>query len=1049
MSSNLAEGKFSIEDYDKQKCFSSFLPGIAGIKGVPMWVFYVNRGQAIASFGIENKNKAIMEFRPADQSYAATDLKGFRTFLRINEEYYEAFSAANIDKNIEREMLIDKNILVIKEVNESFGIETKVTYYTLPEEEFSALVRVVEIKNIGNRELNIELVDGLPEVLPFGISNNLYKDMGFTARAWMETTNVENNIPLFGVRTSVGDTEIVEELKSAYFYFASNGKNLLKNVYDKNALFGTDASLQRARIFETSGIEGVNEITQYTENILPCAFGIDKKNLKTGEIFRINSMIGFSEKQEYISENIDRLMTNEYIDEKKLVAEKIVNDLTKGIKTKTSSEAFDSYCEQNYLDNMLRGGYPLIFENKNKQIVYHIFSRKHGDLERDYNFFSLQANKYSQGNGNFRDVLQNRRNDVFFNPEVGEFNIKMFMNFIQADGNNPLVIKGTTFKLESDFDEVLKYAENKKAILEEYLLKKEFTPGEVLSFINKNEITLNISEEEFIKTLLYYSNQYEQAEFGEGYWIDHWTYLMDLIDSYKEIYPENMEKLLFEEKTYKTFDSPAFVKARKDKYKLHNGKVMQIGALEESEEKEHLIKKRGHNYLVDVNQEIYKSNLFEKLFLLGVMKFTGLDPLGMGIEMEANKPGWNDALNGLPGIFGSGMSETFELKRVVKFLKNSLIDSSITELFLFSELGTFIKQLEEILDDYFQHDDQFIYWNKVATLKEEYRLKVFMNISGNQDSFTKNDMLHLINKMISKLDKGIEKSKEFGKGIYPTYFSYELVEYDTIDGAIKAKKFGAKSLPLFLEGPTRAFKTLSLEERKETYSFIKNSNIYDKQLKMYKTSESIMSEAHDIGRLRAFTPGWLENESVFMHMEFKYLLELLKGDLYDEYFEDIKTSFPPFLNYEKYGRSIIENSSFIASSANKNINLQGQGFSARLSGSTAEFLSMWKYMFIGKNLFTYENNELSFEFNPIISGDFFDENAEVNFLLFSEIDVKYINKSKKSTFGNDGSKIAKIEFIYDNRKIEVLGNKLKGVYAENLRNKKLKNIVCTLIRRVK
>ena len=39
----------------------------------------------------------------------------------------------------------------------------------------------------------------------------------------------------------------------------------------------------------------------------------------------------------------------------------------------------------------------------------------------------------------------------------------------------------------------------------------------------------------------------------------------------------------------------------------------------------------------------------------------------MGIMMDAEKPGWNDAMNGLPAIFGSGMSETIELVRVVKF----------------------------------------------------------------------------------------------------------------------------------------------------------------------------------------------------------------------------------------------------------------------------------------------------------------------------------------------------------------------------------------------
>lgn len=1042
MSSNLDRGKFNIENYDKQKCFSSFLPGIAGIKGVPMWVFYVNRGQAIASFGIENKDKAIMEFRPADQSYGSTDLKGFRTFMKINEEYYEAFSSTNSSEQTKREMLIDKNTLVLTETNKSFGIEAKITYFTLPEEEFSALVRVVEIKNIGNKKLNIELVDGLPEILPFGISNNLYKDMGFTARAWMETTNVENNIPLFGVRTSVGDTEIVEELKSSYFYFASNGETLLKTIYDRNVLFGSDTSLQRAKVFEYLGIKDISQRTQYTENILPCAFGMDMKTIGTGEVFRVNSMIGFSEKYEDISKNIEKLIKNDYIDMKKNLAENIINELTNDIKTKTSNEAFDSYCEQNYLDNILRGGYPLIFQNKNKQVVYHVFSRKHGDLERDYNFFSLQANKYSQGNGNFRDVLQNRRNDVFFNPEVGEFNIKMFMNFIQADGNNPLVIKGTTFKLESDFDDVLKFVENNKSELEKYLVKEEFTPGEILSFINKNEITLNVSEEQFIKTLFFYATQYEQAEFGEGYWIDHWTYLMDLMDSYKEIYPENIDKILFEDKTYKTFDSPAFVKARKDKYKLLKGKVMQIGALEESEEKEHLIKKRGHNYLVDINNDIYKTNLFGKLFLLGVNKFISLDPYGMGLEMEGNKPGWNDALNGLAGMIGSGMSETFELKRLLSFIKTSLVNTDVSEILLFEELGSLSQNLEELMDDYFDNKNQFDYWDKMSALKENYRKMVFFNINGKEEKFEKNSLLNLVNKMITKIDEGIKKAKEFGKGIYPTYFVYELKKYDLKNNEIIPKEFEGRSLPLFLEGPTRAFKTLSLEEKRELYSFIKNSNIYDKKLKMYKTSESIENEPHDIGRLRAFTPGWLENESVFMHMEFKYLLELLKSELVEEYFEDIKTALPPYLSYETYGRSTMENSSFIVSSANRNESLHGQGFSARLSGSTAEFLSMWKYIFVGKKLFQLENNELTFTFEPNISGELFDEKGEISFKLFSIIDVKYINESKYSTFGKNKAEIKKIEFLDNGKSVEILGNKLFGTYANKLRNKKITDIVC-------
>ena len=91
---------FMIDNYNNKSCFSSFFPGIAGVEGIPIWVFYVNRGQAIAGFGIENKENSIMSFRPADQAYSETPLRGFRTFLKIDGKIYEPFSTINDNKKI-------------------------------------------------------------------------------------------------------------------------------------------------------------------------------------------------------------------------------------------------------------------------------------------------------------------------------------------------------------------------------------------------------------------------------------------------------------------------------------------------------------------------------------------------------------------------------------------------------------------------------------------------------------------------------------------------------------------------------------------------------------------------------------------------------------------------------------------------------------------------------------------------------------------------------------------------------------------------------------
>ena len=42
-------GEFVIEQYNNAKPFASFFPGVAGMHGIPMWTFYVNRDQCIVS----------------------------------------------------------------------------------------------------------------------------------------------------------------------------------------------------------------------------------------------------------------------------------------------------------------------------------------------------------------------------------------------------------------------------------------------------------------------------------------------------------------------------------------------------------------------------------------------------------------------------------------------------------------------------------------------------------------------------------------------------------------------------------------------------------------------------------------------------------------------------------------------------------------------------------------------------------------------------------------------------------------------------------------
>ena len=210
----LSGEKFIIEEYDKLPPFSSFLPGLAGVKGIPMWSFYTNRGQAMNSFGVHNKGNAMMEFHPANTAYEMTPIKGYRTFLRIDGNYSEPF--CTYAPSVNRRMEIEKNVVTI--VEENNDLRMTVEYIILPNENIGAVVRKVTLENIGAVSHHVEALDGMAQIIPFGVKLNLYKDMSNLFRSYSDIKNLENCAPFFATRSTGDDTAEVVEVEGGFFY---------------------------------------------------------------------------------------------------------------------------------------------------------------------------------------------------------------------------------------------------------------------------------------------------------------------------------------------------------------------------------------------------------------------------------------------------------------------------------------------------------------------------------------------------------------------------------------------------------------------------------------------------------------------------------------------------------------------------------------------------------------------------------------------------------------------------------------------------------------
>ncbi|MBC7108890.1 cellobiose phosphorylase [Pyrococcus woesei] len=1047
-----SKGRFIIENYNRWKPFASFLPGIAGKKGIPMWVFYVNRGQCISSFGIQDKDHPIMEFNSAVRAYQNIRILGFRTFIKLSEEgvFYEPFTLQDSEE-IRQRMYVGRNELEIEEIHERLGLSINVLYYTLPQEKIPALIRIVTIRNISSTPRKLEILDGMPIIIPYGVNDYVIKHMATLIKAWIEVFNLEKKMPFFKLKSSTEDVPKVTELTEGTFYISfvkRNGKSeLVKPIVDPDVVFGDDTSMITPENFIKTPLRELLNRKQVTFNKIPSAFSPVEVELKANEEVKIHTVIGYVPHISILDHYGPKFADEKYLWTKYEEGNNIIEEIVSDIWTKTSSQLFDEYVKQCYLDNVLRGGYPIVL-NEEKPFVYYLYLRKHGDQERDYNYFVLTPEYYSTGNGNYRDVNQNRRENVFFHPEIGNYDIRFFMSLIQADGYNPLVINGVKYHLVSEDTSFLEDLVDKPEVLSE-ALKEPFTPGRLLMFMEENNIKLKVSEEEFLRTLLKHCEEEIDAVHGEGYWCDHWTYNLDLIESYLGIYPDKKRELLFEDRSYTYYDNTMIVLPRSKRYVLENGKIRQYNSLIEDKEKKALIesrKKYKHVMRAEKGRgEIYRTTLATKLLNLALVKFATLDPAGVGIEMEAGKPGWYDALNGLPGLFGSSVGETAELLRLFNFLIEAFEEFPEAELDIPVEVWRLFTEEVKLVEEYNSREDEnkdHWLWEALSDLREWYREETKLGFDGREVKVKARELVDSLKILREKLRVSLEKAIEENNGIMPMYFYYEPVEYELSEnGEIRILKFEQRKMPLFLEGVVKQMKiTKEKGLLKELYQKVKKSELYDKKLKMYKLNAPLKDCSIEIGRARAFTPGWLENESIWLHMEYKYMLELIRNGLYEEFYDDFRNVIVAFLDPTIYGRSPLENSSFIVSSAYPDESLHGRGFVARLTGANAEFLSIWKNMFIGDKPFTFENGELRLTFAPALPGWLFDEEGKVSFNFLGKCRVTYHNPAKKDTWKLDLNKAKIILHLEDGSRVEVNGNTLRGEHALMVREGRVREI---------
>jgi hypothetical protein len=404
-------GRYILEDFDAQPAFSDFLPALAGLYGKPLYAFYVNRGQGIASFGVASKEYPIMEFNPANKAYQSSALLGFRTFLQASRKGHafliEPFSpmktrfSGSTDEHgkklPKRHMYVGSNEVQIQELDETHNIETNVTYFVLPEEDFGAFAKRTRITNTDpDSSLTFSMLDGLAKIEPAGGKlDGPLKNIGRTLEGWMgvyQTDKDSINMPFYRLSSEPADSASVVVQKAGHWCLSmveyEDDSRLLPIIYDTSKVFGEDTTLLSPVALRSKSIGDIIKEPQYGFAKTSSAFAaVDEVTLAPGETLTVSTFFGKAESITDVPALARRLTQPGFAQYKVSRTREIIKQITAAVETNTANQLFNGHVQQMFLDNSLRGGIPTILGEEDDNVkllnadedsrlkVFHLVSR--------------------------------------------------------------------------------------------------------------------------------------------------------------------------------------------------------------------------------------------------------------------------------------------------------------------------------------------------------------------------------------------------------------------------------------------------------------------------------------------------------------------------------------------------------------------------------------------------------------------------------------------------------------------------------------------------
>jgi hypothetical protein len=784
------------------------------------WMFISSTGSLSA--GRKDSNNALFPYYTDDKITESSETTGSKSIFLVHKSdktfLWEPFSSKtngiyNSTRNLYKNSYGNK--VIFEEINHDLGLGF--TYEWNSSNRFG-FVRTSKLSNISNELAEVSLLDGIQNILPYGVEDALQNASSNLVDAYKKCElEVDSGVGIYSLSAIIVDkAEPSEALKSNIVWsLGLEGSTKLlsslqlndfrqglpisqevdikaeKGAYFVNAKIELEANSYESWMLVANVNQSISDIVQIQDSLE------DKQALATTISADIEAgtqhllqLVGASDGLQLTSDrlrnirhfantmfNIMRggIFDDNYKIEKHDFIKYISNANHKVHFKKTA--LLDALPDEFSLNNL-----KTIAENDNnknfKRLCYEYlplkFSRRHGDPSRPWNKFSINTRSEVDGSkildyqGNWRDIFQNWEALAHSYPEFIEGMIHKFLNATTFDGYNPYRVTKDGFDWETIEPD---------------------NPWSYIGYWGDHQIIYLLKFLEFIEA-------YYPEKLASYFTQDLFVYanVPYRIKSYQEILVDPKNTIDFDHKN-------------EEKIQIKRGEIGVDGAL-----------------LRDANIFIYKVNFIEKILATVLAKMSNFIPEG-GIWMNTQRPEWNDANNALVGN-GVSMVTLYYLRRFLHFFEGVVNKTSSDQIEISEEMHQFFSDVcstlsnnRELLKGPISNKARKTILDGLGQAGSTFRTQIYdHSFSANKRVITKVQITDFIEISLAFLEHSIKANRRTDN----LYHAYNLM---TLKGSNEVE---ISYLPEMLEGQVAVLSSgyLSTKESLDVLDSLKASSLF-------------------------------------------------------------------------------------------------------------------------------------------------------------------------------------------------------------------------------